>query len=147
MEKCLLDSLNHFGISGNFIGRKTGPFVTVYIFKPENGIRLTTITARNQDIALKLKTNSINIEPMASHGAIGFQIPNINKKTIRFSEIALIEKFLTNTMQLPIILGHSIFSEPMVEDLTHMPHLLIAGSTGSGKSVGIHSFICSNKPF
>lgn len=142
-ERSLLQALQDFGISGSFEDRLVGPSMTTYLFKAKKGTKLSTVSSLCTDLALNIGTNSLFILPVPSHSAIGFQIPNRHRQAVYLSNIAMSSQFEKSPLHLPIIMGLSAFSTPIIEDLSAAPHILVAGSTGSGKSVGIHSIICS----
>ncbi len=121
-----------------------GPTVTLYEIVPAPGIRISKIKSLEDDIALSLAALGIRIiAPIPGRGTIGIEVPNKNKQMVSLREVLQSEKFKRNDMDLPIALGKTISNEVFVADLTKMPHLLIAGATGQGKSVGINTILMS----
>jgi len=138
-------TLKHFGIFIKEDIRVTrGPTVTLYEIVPADGIRIAKIKNLEDDIALSLHAIGIRIiAPIPGKGTIGIEIPNKNAQNVSMKEIIASEKFQNNKFDLPIGLGKTISNEPFVVDLAKMPHLLIAGATGQGKSVGLNVIITS----
>ncbi|MDQ1265240.1 MAG: segregation ATPase FtsK/SpoIIIE, family, partial [Bacteroidota bacterium] len=121
-----------------------GPVVTQYEFVPAAGIKVSKIESFTDDIAMALKAKGIRIiAPVPGKGTIGIEIPNNNPTTVRFSSLIKSQKFQQADKKLPLALGKTISGEVYIADLARMPHLLIAGSTGSGKSVGVNTMIAS----
>lgn len=121
-----------------------GPTVTLYEIVPAPGVKISKIKNLEDDIALSLSALGIRIiAPIPGKGTIGIEVPNKNKQTVSLKEVLASEKFQTTNMALPIALGKTISNEVFVADLAKMPHLLIAGATGQGKSVGINAVLMS----
>ncbi len=121
-----------------------GPTVTLYEIIPAPGVRISRIKNLEDDIALSLAALGIRIiAPIPGRGTIGIEVPNKNKQIVSLKEVLMSDKFKRSKMDLPIALGKTIANEAFVVDLAKMPHLLIAGATGQGKSVGINAVICS----
>ncbi len=121
-----------------------GPVVTLYEFVPAPGIKISRIESLSDDLAMALKAKGIRIlAPMPGKGTVGVEIPNAKPQMVRFGDIVSSEKYQSSSIRLPLAFGKTINGEVFIEDLTKMPHLLIAGSTGSGKSVGVNSIINS----
>lgn len=135
--------VEEFGINGKIIGIKTGPVVILYEMTIPAGIKTSKLISLETDIALRMKAISVRIAVVAGKDVIGIEIPNSNRKTVYLKEILQSNNFQNSTMKIPLVLGCDINGAPIVTDLTTMPHLLIAGTTGSGKSVGINAMILS----
>lgn len=121
-----------------------GPVVTQYAFTPAAGIKISRIESLQDDLAMALKAKGIRIiAPIPGKGSVGIEIPNHNPSLVTFSSVINSKKFYDNSMALPIALGKNISGEVVISDLAKMPHLLIAGTTGSGKSVGVNTIINS----
>jgi len=137
-------TLRHFGILIKQISVTMGPTVTLYEIVPADGIRISKIKNLEDDIALSLAALGIRIiAPIPGKGTIGIEVPNKNAQLVSMKEIINSDKFQNNKYDLPIGLGKTISNEPFVVDLAKMPHLLIAGATGQGKSVGLNVIITS----
>jgi len=142
--RILQEKLETFKIVIDNMTITPGPVVTQYEFVPAPGIKISRIEALADDLAMALKAKGIRIiAPIPGKGTVGVEIPNSKPSIVRFSEVVASDKFQKTTARLPIALGKTINGEVFIEDLTRMPHLLIAGSTGSGKSVGINTIINS----
>ena len=136
-------TLDSFGIPVEMGEISIGPKVTRYTLKPAEGIKLARITALNQDLALALAAHPIRIEaPIPGKSLVGIEVPNKSAAIVRLGSLMAFPEF-TNSGPLGFILGRDVSGEPIVADIEKMPHLLIAGSTGSGKSVAIHTLIIS----
>ncbi|MBC8296430.1 MAG: DNA translocase FtsK 4TM domain-containing protein [Pelagibacterales bacterium] len=139
LEKILLD----FGVQGNIKKVSRGPVVTLNEFEPAAGIKVSKIINLSEDIARNTSSESARIATIPGSNTIGIELPNSSRENVYLSEIISNTNFLKKEIKLPIALGKSISGIPIVEDLTSMPHLLIAGTTGSGKSVCINTIILS----
>ena len=139
LEKILLD----FGVEGNIKKVSRGPVVTLNEFEPAAGIKVSKIINLSEDIARNTSSESARIATIPGSNTIGIELPNSSRENVYLSEIISDTNFLKKEIKLPIALGKSISGIPIVEDLTSMPHLLIAGTTGSGKSVCINTIILS----
>lgn len=140
----IIDTLKNYGIGIASIKATVGPTVTLYEIVPEAGIRISKIKNLEDDIALSLAALGIRIiAPIPGKGTIGIEVPNIKKETVSMRSLLESEKFRTAQMDLPIALGKTISNEIFIADLAKMPHLLIAGATGQGKSVGINALLVS----
>jgi len=144
IKKALIeDKLAEFAISGKVVEMHPGPVITVYEFKPDPGIKFSRITALGEDLAMGLKAESIRIDRIPGASTVGIEVPNKKREMIFLREIVESDLFKQSKSRLTIALGKYTDGTPMVTDLQAMPHLLIAGATGSGKSVAINSIICS----
>ena len=140
LEKKLAD----FGVEGSVTEVKPGPVVTMYELQPAAGVKINKITNLSDDLALALKAQSIRIlAPIPGKAAIGIEIPNQERESVYLRDVLDSEEFLESKHKLPIALGKNISGRTVIADLTSMPHLLIAGTTGSGKSVSLNAMICS----
>jgi len=139
IEKILLD----FGIKGKIKKVNNGPVVSLYEFEPAPGIKVSKIVNLSDDIARNTSSVSTRVSVMPGKNTVGIEIPNPKREGVVLSEIISCENFQKKATSLPITLGKSISGIPLVADLTSMPHLLVAGTTGSGKSVCINSIILS----
>jgi len=140
LERKLLD----FGVSGEVTEVHPGPVITMYEFQPAPGVKVSKIANLADDLAMALRALSIRIvAPIPGKGAVGIEVPNIEREGVYLRQILASEVWDTRKFQLPIALGKDIFGNPVVSDLARMPHLLVAGATGSGKSVCINSIIAS----
>jgi len=144
VSKKLEDKLRDFGISGKVEGISPGPVVTTYEFAPAPGIKITRIVSLADDLAMGLKAESVRIVgSIPGKAALGIEIPNPQRGIVYIRDIISSETFKNATSRLTLGLGKDVVGQPVVADLAKMPHLLIAGATGSGKSVCINSIICS----
>jgi S-DNA-T family DNA segregation ATPase FtsK/SpoIIIE len=144
VSKKLEDKLRDFGISGKVEGISPGPVVTTYEFAPAPGIKITRIVSLADDLAMGLKAESVRIVgSIPGKAALGIEIPNPQREIVYIRDILSSETFKNSASRLTLGLGKDVVGQPVVTDLAKMPHLLIAGATGSGKSVGINSIICS----
>jgi len=140
----LQKTLDNFGIQGDVIGATQGPTVTRYEIQPAPGVKVSKITNLSNDIALAFAAASVRIEaPIPGKNAIGIEVPNREKDTVLLREILESKDYQNNSLILPIALGKDIGGKNIIADLVDLPHLLIAGSTGSGKSVCLNSIILS----
>jgi S-DNA-T family DNA segregation ATPase FtsK/SpoIIIE len=140
----IVETLNHYNIEIDKIKATIGPTVTLYEIIPAPGVRISKIKNLEDDIALSLAALGIRIiAPMPGKGTIGIEVPNQNPEMVSMRSILSTEKWQTNTMDLPIALGKTISNEVFIADLAKMPHLLVAGATGQGKSVGINAILVS----
>ena len=140
----IISTLNNYQIEISKIKATIGPTVTLYEIVPAPGVRISKIKNLEDDIALSLAALGIRIiAPIPGKGTIGIEVPNVNKEIVSMRSLLASEKFQNSTADLPICLGKSISNEIIVADLAKMPHLLMAGATGQGKSVGINSILVS----
>lgn len=139
----LISVLKDFGIDGEITSVSPGPVVTLYELKPAAGIKSARVIGLASDIARYMSAISARVSVVPGKNALGIELPNKNRQTVYLRSLLESDSYTSNTKALPIILGKSIGGDPIVADLAKMPHLLIAGTTGSGKSVGINSMIVS----
>lgn len=140
LEKKLLD----YGVEGKVVEVRPGPVITVYEFEPAPGVKVSRIVSLADDLALALSAVTIRIvAPIPGKSVVGIEVPNTHRETVYLKEIIDSDAFRNSKSKLTFAVGKDISGEPFVIDLTRLPHLLIAGSTGSGKSVSINSMICS----
>lgn len=146
ISRLIEKNLANFGVIVKVISAHIGPVVTRYELQPATGVKGSQIVSLVKDLArsLALSTSSIHIvEVIPGKNLMGLELPNPHREVVRLTEIIASKTYLTSSYVLPIILGKDILGEPVLVDLAQMPHLLIAGTTGSGKSVGIHAIILS----
>lgn len=140
LEACLAD----FGIQGEVQGAEPGPVVTMFEYKPAPGVKISRIANLSDDLALALRAGAVRIEaPLPGRDTVGVEIPNERRQTVYLREIMGSKAFADSTSLLTLALGKDIHGHPRVSDLTKMPHLLVAGATGQGKSVCINSLLLS----
>ena len=138
VEKCA-----EFGVAGRVEQINPGPVVTTYEFRPDAGVKYSRVTGLADDLCLAMAAESVLIERMAGKSTVGIQVPNAERETIWLRDVVESPDFASPTMRLPIALGKDIDGRIVTADLASMPHVLIAGSTGSGKSVAINAMIMS----
>lgn len=139
----LVAAFKDFRISGQVTEIVPGPTVTVYEYQASRGTKLSKMIGLSEDIALALKVDSIIITPISGKNVVGIQVPNEKRDTIFFGDVLESEEFALKKAPLTFAIGQDIKGRPVCEDLASMPHLLMAGQTGSGKSVAINSLLCS----
>ncbi|MDO7852284.1 FtsK/SpoIIIE family DNA translocase [Hymenobacter convexus] len=140
----IVETLGHYGIGIASIKATIGPTVTLYEIVPEVGVRISKIKSLEDDIALSLAALGIRIiAPIPGKGTIGIEVPNTKKEMVSIRSVLGSEKFAKTEMDLPIAFGRTITNEVFVADLAKMPHLLMAGATGQGKSVGLNVILAS----
>ncbi len=144
VQRVLIETLKQFRVEARAGGRTTGPVVTQYEIIPDAGVKVNRISALADDLALAMKAQSIRIvAPIPGKGAVGIEVPNPKRKDVGLRKMLESDAFQSTTHELPIILGEDLEGRAIVADLAKMPHLLIAGATGSGKSVCINAIISS----
>ena len=140
----IVETLNHYNIEIDKIKATIGPTVTLYEIIPAPGVRISKIKNLEDDIALSLAALGIRIiAPMPGKGTIGIEVPNQSPEMVSMKSVLSTEKYQNTAMDLPIALGKTISNEVFIADLAKMPHLLVAGATGQGKSVGINAILVS----
>jgi DNA segregation ATPase FtsK/SpoIIIE, S-DNA-T family len=143
LAEVLTDKCAEFSVGGAVTQINPGPVVTTYEFKPDAGVKYSRITSLSDDLCLALRAESILIERMPGKSTVGIQVPNHNRETIWLREVVESPEFLGTKSKLTLAMGKDINGRIITADLATMPHLLIAGSTGSGKSVAINAMIMS----
>ncbi|QIX63216.1 DNA translocase FtsK [Hymenobacter sp. BT18] len=140
----IVETLGHYGINIASIKATIGPTVTLYEIVPDAGVRISKIKSLEDDIALSLAALGIRIiAPIPGKGTIGIEVPNTKKEMVSIRSVFATEKFAHTEMDLPVAFGRTITNEVFVADLAKMPHLLMAGATGQGKSVGLNVILAS----
>jgi S-DNA-T family DNA segregation ATPase FtsK/SpoIIIE len=140
----IIETLGHYNIEIDKIRATVGPTVTLYEIVPAAGVRISKIKNLEDDIALSLAALGIRIiAPMPGKGTIGIEVPNQHKEVVSMRSLLASEKFVNSDMELPVALGKTISNEIFITDLAKMPHLLMAGATGQGKSVGLNAILVS----
>jgi S-DNA-T family DNA segregation ATPase FtsK/SpoIIIE len=137
-EKC-----REFSVEGSVVQIHPGPVVTTYEFKPDAGVKYSKITGLADDLCLAMQAESVLIDRIPGKSTVGIQIPNPNREQISLRELMESDAYRRSTSKLTLALGKTIHGEPFVSDLGTMPHLLIAGSTGTGKSVSVNAMLSS----
>jgi DNA segregation ATPase FtsK/SpoIIIE, S-DNA-T family len=136
--------LQDFEVDGRIVQVSPGPIITSYEFEPAPGVKVSQVVNLADDLALALKAASVRIVgPIPGRGTVAVEVPNDQSATVYLREIFVSGEFAESKGKLPLALGKDVNGMPVVADLTAMPHLLVAGATGSGKSVGLNSMICS----
>jgi len=140
LEKKLLD----FGVGGSVVTVHPGPVITMYEFEPASGIKVNKIVSLADDLALALRALSVRIiAPLPGKSVVGVEVANPQRETVYLRELLESENFASSSARIPVALGKDIFGNPLDADLAKMPHLLVAGATGTGKSVFLNSLLCS----
>jgi S-DNA-T family DNA segregation ATPase FtsK/SpoIIIE len=137
-EKC-----REFAVEGAVVQIHPGPVVTTYEFKPDAGVKYSKITGLADDLCLAMQAESVLIDRIPGKSTVGIQIPNVNRDLISMRELLEADSYKASKSKLTLALGKTIHGEPFVSDLATMPHLLIAGSTGTGKSVSVNAMLSS----
>jgi S-DNA-T family DNA segregation ATPase FtsK/SpoIIIE len=135
--------LEDFDVQGKVTQVHPGPIVTMFEFEPAPGVKINRVVSLSDDLALALKAQSVRVSPIAGKATIGIEVPNTQRETVSLREILSSESFKKSTSKLTLGLGKDIFGRSVIADLSKMPHLLVAGATGSGKSVSINSMVIS----
>ena len=135
--------LDDFNVKGEITAVRTGPVVTMYELEPAPGIKASRVVGLADDIARNMSAISARVSPIPGRTVMGIELPNADRQMVSFKELVACEQFAGHKGLLPIILGKDIAGEPIVADLATMPHLLVAGTTGSGKSVGLNCILLS----
>lgn len=136
--------LRDFGVEGEIVQVLPGPVITMYEFAPAPGVKVNKIVNLQDDLALVMRALSVRVvAPIPGKAVVGIEVPNRQRETIGLRELLDSDEFRSSTSKLSFALGEDILGKPVITDLALIPHLLIAGATGSGKSVGLNSIICS----
>ena len=135
--------LDDFGVEGKIAKVNPGPIVTMYEFEPAPGVKINRIVSLSEDLALALKAQSVRVAPIPGRAVIGVEVPNKQRATVSLREILSSDGFRRSKSKLTLGLGKDISGSPIIADLSKMPHLLVAGATGAGKSVSINSMVMS----
>lgn len=135
--------LDDFNVKGEITAVRTGPVVTMYELEPAPGIKASRVIGLADDIARNMSAISARVSSIPGRTVMGIELPNADRQMVSFKELVACEQFAASKAQLPIILGKDIAGAPIVADLATMPHLLVAGTTGSGKSVGLNTILLS----
>ncbi len=141
--KQLEDKCREFSVEGQVVQIHPGPIVTTFEFKPDAGVKYNKITGLADDLCLAMQAESVLIERIPGKSTVGIQIPNSDREIISLRSLLEADAYQLSTSKISLTLGKTIHGEPYVTDLDTMPHLLIAGSTGTGKSVGINAMLTS----
>lgn len=145
MQSMLLEKkLDDFSVSGKVVAVTPGPVITTFEYEPAPGVKINKIVNLTDDLSLALRASSIRIvAPIPGKAVIGIEIPNTDRETVRFKELISSRVFEKSKSKLTLVLGKDIEGSPVIAELDKMPHLLIAGATGTGKSVALNTMICS----
>jgi len=144
LSRLLEKKLEDFGVNGAVTAVTPGPVITMFEYEPAAGVKINKIVTLADDLALALRALSIRIvAPIPGKSVIGIEIPNMEREIVRIKEIIVSESFEKQKSKLTLCLGKNIVGEPVAVEMDKMPHLLVAGSTGSGKSVALNTMICS----
>src|SRR4029079_14062688 len=136
-------SCTHFGVEGTLEGINRGPVITVFEFRPAPGVKMSQIVNLQDDLALALQAESVRIDRMPGRSTLGIEVPNRDRSLIRVGSLLANERLRSAGSGLTVGLGTTMQGEPYFADLATMPHLLVAGATGAGKSVGLQAMITS----
>ena len=139
----LTEVLSDFGVRGDVKEVSPGPVVTLFEFEPARGVKSARVINLAEDISRAMTAQSVRVAIVPGRNAIGIELPNIKRETVCLRELLETEAFQTSEAALPLVLGKTISGTPVFSDLARMPHLLVAGTTGSGKSVGVNAMILS----
>ena len=140
----LEQKLREFGVEGEVVQVSPGPVITMYEFAPAAGVKVNKIANLQDDLALVMRALSVRIvAPVPGKAVVGIEVPNVRRETIALRSLLDTEEFQNSSSNLSMVLGKDILGQPVITDLALIPHLLVAGATGSGKSVGLNSVICS----
>ena len=141
--RLLENVLDDFNVKGEITAVRAGPVVTMYELEPAPGIKASRVVGLAEDIARNMSAISARVSPIPGKTVIGIELPNADRQMVSYKELATSAAFVDHKGSLPMILGKDIAGEPIIADLAAMPHLLVAGTTGSGKSVGLNAILLS----
>ena len=141
--RLITEKLREFSVGGSVVAVHPGPVVTTFEFKPDAGVKYSKVAGMTEDLSLALKAESVRIDRMSGRSTIGIEVPNRKQETIFPKELIESERFRNSRSKLTLALGKDIHGEVFTAELDRMPHLLIAGATGAGKSVGLNGMIVS----
>jgi len=143
LGEAIRQSCEHFGVEGTLEGINPGPVITVFEFRPAPGVKMSQIVNLQDDLALALQAESVRIDRIPGRSTLGLEVPNKDRSLIRLGSLLAHEKFRSAPSVLTMAIGQTLQGEPYFADLATMPHLLVAGATGAGKSVGLQAMITS----
>jgi S-DNA-T family DNA segregation ATPase FtsK/SpoIIIE len=143
LGEAIRQSCEHFGVEGTLEGINPGPVITVFEFRPAPGVKMSQIVNLQDDLALALQAESVRIDRIPGRSTLGIEVPNQDRQLIRLGSLLAHEKFRSAGSVLTMALGMTLQGEPYFADLATMPHLLVAGATGAGKSVGLQAMVTS----
>lgn len=143
LGELLLQTLRTFKVEGTLAGITSGPTVSQFEVVPASGVKAGRIIALADDLAITMRAQSLRVAPMPGRGAVGVEIPNPTPRMVALRELLATEAWRSSSAVLPVVLGRDVEGKPVIADLAKMPHLLVAGATGSGKSVAINTIITS----
>jgi len=136
--------LEDFGVNGRIVQINPGPVITGYEFEPARGVKVTQVVNLADDLALAMKAGAVRVfGPVPGRGTVAIEVPNPEASTVHLREMLASKEFAESKAPLPLALGKDAIGQPAVHDLAHMPHLLVAGATGAGKSAALNAMICS----
>ena len=142
-SRLLVETLGDFGVKGDIIAVRPGPVVTLFEFEPARGTKSSRVIGLADDIARSMSARAVRIAVVPGVNAIGIELPNASREPVGLRDLLETDLFRKSDAKLPLALGKGIGGEPVVADLARMPHLLVAGTTGAGKSVGVNAMILS----